>query len=147
MECDKCGQPLEGEVCAHCTSADATKGFHLDPVVVDTEVQIQVEGLRSGEAALMVLRGPQVGEVWTLDADEIGIGRSADSALFLDDVTVSRNHAVLRRREGQWFVEDAGSLNGTYVDHEPISGEVALSSGSELQVGKFKFRFVVGSSA
>ena len=143
MNCDKCATPLVSGVCPSCSAvSDATGTFQIEPVLVEVESQAEVQGLRRGEAALVVLRGPQADEVWVLDADQIDIGRSSDSQLFLDDVTVSRRHAILRRSTEGWTVEDLGSLNGTYVDHEQISGEVSLASGAELQVGKFRFRFV-----
>jgi len=60
--------------------------------------------------------------------------------VFLDDVTVSRRHAEVRRREAAWFVHDLGSLNGTYVNRERV--DIAkLASGDELQIGKFKLVF------
>ena len=69
------------------------------------------------------------------------IGRSPDSAVFLDDVTVSRKHAVFERRPGPaWFVHDVGSLNGTYVNGEQVD-ETKLATGDEVQIGRFKLTF------
>jgi pSer/pThr/pTyr-binding forkhead associated (FHA) protein len=68
------------------------------------------------------------------------IGRRPDSAVFLDDITVSRDHALLVHRGSDWYIDDCGSLNGTYVNRERIDSR-RLSDGDELQVGKYKLTF------
>ena len=70
-------------------------------------------------------------------------GRHPDSDIFLDDVTVSRKHAVFRREGDTFVVRDVGSLNGTYVNRERID-EVALKTGDEVQIGKFRLVFYAG---
>ncbi len=67
-----------------------------------------VEALRPGTALLVVLRGPNTGARFLLDDDEVMSGRHPDSDIFLDDVTVSRKHAVFRRTEGGFVVRDVG---------------------------------------
>jgi pSer/pThr/pTyr-binding forkhead associated (FHA) protein len=94
-----------------------------------------------GHAALVVLRGHQAGEIWTLDADHIDVGRADDCGLFLDDITVSRHHAFFIHENNVWFLEDRGSLNGSYVNRLLINGRTALKSGDEVQLGKFRFTF------
>ena len=70
------------------------------------------------------------------------IGRSPDNDIFLDDVTVSRKHAVLLQRDGKFLVEDLGSLNGTFLNRRRIeSGE--LADGDELQIGKYRLTFLL----
>lgn len=94
---------------------------------------------------LVVTRGPTAGARYALDGDVTTIGRHPDSGIFLDDVTVSRRHAEVRRGEGGLFLlADAGSLNGTYVDGERIE-EVALREGAQVQVGKYRLVFVIGT--
>jgi pSer/pThr/pTyr-binding forkhead associated (FHA) protein len=68
------------------------------------------------------------------------IGRRPDSAVFLDDITVSRDHALLVHRGSDWYIDDCGSLNGTYVNRERIDSR-RLADGDELQVGKYKLTF------
>ena len=101
--------------------------------------------LPTGSALLLVQRGSPAGTEFTLsaDADVMTIGRSPDSDVFLDDVTVSRRHAELRRGAGGWSIRDAESLNGTYVNRARISDH-QLRGGDELQIGKFRFVFLVG---
>jgi hypothetical protein len=75
----------------------------------------------------------------------VTVGRSPESNIFLDDVTVSRQHAEVFRREqkvGKGFrIRDAGSLNGTYVNRVRVDS-VDLRNGDEIQIGKYRFKFV-----
>src|SRR4029077_11173231 len=97
--------------------------------------------LEPGQALLLVKRGPNAGSTFLVQAESATVGRSPDSVVFLDDVTVSRAHAVLERREGDaWFVRDVGSLNGTYVNGEQVD-ETTLATGDEVQIGRFKLTF------
>ena len=99
--------------------------------------------LRLGEAVLVVQRGMGEGASYLLVGDVVTAGREPDSDLFLDDVTVSRQHAELRRMTGGWLLRDVGSLNGTYVNRHRIE-EVALAPGDEVQIGKYRFAYLVG---
>ena len=105
--------------------------------------QATVDALRTGTALLVVLRGPNTGARFLLDDDEVNSGRHPDSDIFLDDVTVSRKHAVFRREGDTFVVRDVGSLNGTYVNRERID-EAALKTGDEVQIGKFRLVFYAG---
>jgi len=105
--------------------------------------QVTVDALRPGTALLVVLRGPNTGARFLLDADEVSSGRHPDSDIFLDDVTVSRKHATFRREGDAFLVRDVGSLNGTYVNRERID-ETALKTGDEVQIGKFRLVFYGG---
>jgi pSer/pThr/pTyr-binding forkhead associated (FHA) protein len=68
------------------------------------------------------------------------IGRRPDSDVFLDDITVSRDHAILVRRASDYYLDDCGSLNGTYVNRNRIESQ-RLVDGDELQIGKYKLAF------
>lgn len=100
-------------------------------------------GLGPGEAVLVVQRGMGAGASYLLVGDLVTAGREPDSDLFLDDVTVSRRHAELRRSPAGWLLRDVGSLNGTYVNRERIE-EVELQPGDEVQIGKYRFAYLVG---
>ena len=76
----------------------------------------------------------------TLDGERMAIGRRPDSAVFLDDITVSRDHALLIRRGDDWYLDDCGSLNGTYVNRERIESH-RLDDADELQIGKYKLTY------
>lgn len=100
--------------------------------------QAMVDALRPGTALLIALRGPNAGARFLLDDEEIGSGRHVDSDIFLDDVTVSRRHAVFRRGPEGYSVVDVGSLNGTYVNGR-ITDAAQLRNGDEVHIGKFRF--------
>jgi pSer/pThr/pTyr-binding forkhead associated (FHA) protein len=69
------------------------------------------------------------------------IGRSPECGIFLDDVTVSRKHAVFTRDGDHWKLDDQGSLNGTFVNRERVDS-AALSDGDELQIGKYRLTYI-----
>ena len=100
-----------------------------------------VEDLPSGSALLIVTRGPNAGSRFLLDQPVTSAGRHPDSDIFLDDITVSRRHAEFQRKQGQFRVVDVGSLNGTYVNRQPVDSAV-LVNGDEVQVGKFRLAFL-----
>ena len=102
-----------------------------------------VDALPSGSALLVVKRGPNAGSRFLLDQETTSAGRHPDSDIFLDDVTVSRRHAEFRREARDFVVVDVGSLNGTYVNREPVDTAV-LASGDEVQIGKFRLVFLTG---
>ncbi len=105
-----------------------------------------IDGLPPGSALLVVKRGPNAGSRFLLDQATTSSGRHPDSDIFLDDVTVSRRHAEFRRDAGEFVVVDVGSLNGTYVNREPVDTAV-LANGDEVQIGKFRLVFLTGPRA
>ena len=103
--------------------------------------QAAIDALPAGSALLVVQRGPNAGARFLLDADRTTAGRRQDSDIFLDDVTVSRKHAEFVRRNGEFFVRDVGSLNGTYLAKDRIDNEAQLRDGDEVQIGKYRLVF------
>lgn len=99
-----------------------------------------ISALPAGSALLVMRPGPLAGERFLLDHDRVTTGRSTHADIFLDDVTVSRKHAELSREDGTWTIRDIGSLNGTYVNRNRIE-MAALTSGDEVQIGKFRMTF------
>ena len=156
MFCTQCGtrNPEGARFCANCGAAlfaadDApTSTISLTEHVegdADNEVAAPVEELREGTAMLVVRRGPNAGSRFLLDKDVVTAGRHPESDIFLDDITVSRRHAEIRRgAAGSFTVHDVGSLNGTYLNRERVDDD-ELANGDELQVGKFKLVFFAGS--
>lgn len=112
--------------------------------LLSREEQATVDALREGTALLIVLRGPNTGARFLLDDTEVSSGRGPSSDIFLDDVTVSRKHAVFSRGDDGFTVRDVGSLNGTYVNRERIDS-VLLRTGDEVQIGKFRLVFYAGT--
>jgi pSer/pThr/pTyr-binding forkhead associated (FHA) protein len=91
--------------------------------------------------SLVVVNGPEAGTAFALDDERI-IGRHPSSDIFLDDITVSRRHAVVSRGDAGYEIGDLGSLNGTYVNAQRVETTV-LRPGDEVQIGKFRFVFAV----
>ncbi len=117
----------------------------LTPLEADDEAHDEFpfphDELGPHQALVLVKRGPNAGSTFLMQGEDTSVGRATDSAIFLDDVTVSRAHAVFERREGgEWFVRDVGSLNGTYVNGEQVD-QTKLASGDEVQIGRFKLVF------
>jgi pSer/pThr/pTyr-binding forkhead associated (FHA) protein len=102
--------------------------------------QLAIEALPSGNALLVVKRGPNAGARFLLDQDVTSVGRHPNADIFLDDVTVSRRHAEFLREGKSFTVRDLASLNGTYFDGQRID-QVQVSDGSEVQIGKFRLTF------
>jgi hypothetical protein len=107
----------------------------------------EIEELELGDVvargAALVIRagGGRAGESFPLEGDRLTVGRRPDSDIFLDDVTVSRDHAILVRRGHDYYLDDCGSLNGTYVNRRRIESH-RLVDGDELQVGKYKLAYL-----
>ncbi|MEY4042474.1 MAG: hypothetical protein RL529_41 [Actinomycetota bacterium] len=104
------------------------------------EEQQAIDALPSGNALLIVKRGPNAGARFLLDQDVTTVGRHPNADIFLDDVTVSRRHAEFLRDGAVFTVRDLASLNGTYFDGERID-EVQVTDGAEVQIGKFRLTF------
>lgn len=153
--CPQCGTASSphDRFCSHCgfSFEDATGAL---PIVDDTgEVTSLAEdptiGLSTGDAVLVVRRGPDAGSRFVLSGvtgTVVTGGRHEDSSIFLDDVTVSRRHVEFHRTASGWTLKDAGSLNGTYVNKERIDS-VDLHDGDEVQVGKYRFVFHIAGGA
>jgi pSer/pThr/pTyr-binding forkhead associated (FHA) protein len=128
-------------------TADATSAFcadflgDLDTPTDAAEAGVGKDGLPSSSALLVVKRGPNAGSRFRLDQPVTSAGRHPDSGIFLDDVSVSRRHAEFRRENGECLVVDTGSLNRTYVNRKPVES-VALATGDEIQMGKFRLVFL-----
>jgi hypothetical protein len=135
--CQKCGAylaPEKGEEATTMTyTVDETGEMH--PVDIDEVVE------RAGAAVVIRAGGGRAGESFTLEDERVSIGRSPDAGVFLDDVTVSRNHALVVRRRDGLYIDDLGSLNGTYVNRRRIESH-KLADGDEIQIGKYKLSFL-----
>lgn len=116
---------------------------HIDDIPGAVDVDRSAFGVHEG--LFVVVQGAKAGARYALDSDLVTVGRHPRSDIFLDDITVSRRHAEVRRDGSRYWVRDAGSLNGTYLNRERVE-EVEMTDGDELQVGKFKLVFVHGTA-
>ena len=155
MFCHNCGHrnPRGVNFCSECGTALVTSApdtsVAVQPVEDDAE-QDEIEApaglleLPRGVRMLVVKRGSDEGVRFVLESAVTSAGRSPESDIFLDDITVSRRHAEFVTRDQVTTVRDVGSLNGTYVNRKRIE-ESKLSSGDEVQIGKFKLLFLVAT--
>jgi pSer/pThr/pTyr-binding forkhead associated (FHA) protein len=107
----------------------------------DREVLAEIQNSAGEKVMIVIARGAQKGSRFLITAEGASIGRSSDSAIFLDDVTVSRTHAVIEKVGKKFVLKDAGSLNGTYMNNVSVT-EHELVSGEEFQIGKFHLLFI-----
>ena len=130
LVCPDCGMKVQG----------TTTSF--EPVALEGRASSKVTP--SDEGPLLVVRkGPQPGERFFLDRPRLVIGRDPKSDIFLNDMTVSREHAVVESDEHGVRVSDAGSLNGTYVNGV-VAEKASLNDGDVLQIGTFQMLFLSG---
>jgi FHA domain-containing protein len=151
--CPECGFVVtEGaNYCQRCGAYVAQREDARDDVTTATYVideqtgelrPVDVGDVAAASGALVIRSGGgRVGESFSLNGDRLTIGRRPDSDIFLDDVTVSRDHALLVRRGGDLYLDDLGSLNGSYVNRRRIESH-RLEDGDELQIGKYKLTFL-----
>lgn len=151
MKCSKCGtqSPTEARFCSACGTrlgdlvGDTTT---MIPVTTDERPNVELSEqereaaamLAPGNALLIVNRGPGDTNRFLIDADVTNVGRHPESDIFLDDITVSRHHAKFVRSGGHLYLEDLGSLNGTYVNRTLLDGRTVLREGDEIQIGKYR---------
>lgn len=134
--CAKCGALLEKEG----PSDETTLAF--EPGEGDDEGDGILDDLGIQGPALVVRSGGgRAGESFHPDGEQTTIGRSPECEIFLDDVTVSRQHAVLRQRDEAFVIEDLGSLNGTFLNRRRIES-ATVEDGDEVQIGKYRLTFL-----
>ena len=125
---------------------DASPESAIDALLasMDSQASAAIKSIidGNGDRAMVVIhRGPAKGARFLIAEDKCSIGRSPESAIFLDDVTVSRSHAEITRSGKGFQLLDLGSLNGTYVNNGSVKS-VELKTGDEIQVGKFHLTFI-----
>ena len=101
-----------------------------------------VSNLPKGEGILLVLKGAGVGARFLLDAAETKIGRDTTNEIQLDDITVSRSHAMISKKDG-YHIKDLGSLNGTYLNAIAVR-DTQINAGDEIQIGKYHLTLFIG---
>ena len=153
VHCPECGF-VNDEGANYCQKCGAYLGTPEPPQEETTatykvddetgEIQpVQIEDVVADTGAALVIRsgGGRTGESFPLESERLTVGRRPESDIFLDDVTVSRDHAILVRRSEEYYLDDLGSLNGTYVNRSRIESH-RLTHGDELQIGKYKLAFL-----
>ena len=143
-ECVSCGKPVSGEgtLCAQCLEAIREPTTSFTPVNTNADEMTPKPQERAPEhpSCLLVVKGPHVSERFYLENEHMRIGRDPRSDLFLNDQTVSREHAVITRTGDVSVIKDSDSLNGTYVNGK-IADAAELKEGDEIQIGTFHLLF------
>jgi pSer/pThr/pTyr-binding forkhead associated (FHA) protein len=140
--CSECGfqNPEAANYCARCGSL--LREESNDETTQSYTPEADVEARRDIEGPALVIRagGGRAGEHFALEQERTTIGRSPDCDIFLDDVTVSRRHAIALKQGDAFVIEDQGSLNGTFLNRRRIES-AELSDDDELQIGKYRLVF------
>jgi hypothetical protein len=150
VHCPECGfqNPEAANYCSKCGAllirdegaGHTTMTFAPDDLLDEEGLPLE-ELLVEGTALVVRSGGGRAGETFPLDGDRVEIGRSPEANVFLDDVTVSRVHAVLSRDASGYTIEDQGSLNGTYVNRRRVE-KAKLEDGDEVQIGKYRLTYL-----
>lgn len=141
-KCPICNSDLtsEQERCPVC-------GFHLQgatqqfaPIKIDENGQVVKPQTQAKDACLVLLNSMQKGSKFPLGTGEISLGRDPNCTIFLNDMTVSRNHAHIYDEGGVHVIKDQGSYNGVWVNNKSVSSK-ALENGDKIQLGNFIFEY------
>ncbi|HEY8773973.1 MAG TPA: FHA domain-containing protein [Gaiellaceae bacterium] len=119
---------------------DVTMTFSAEELEEEGGAGVEELGI---EGPTLVVRsgGGRAGEQFPLERTQTTIGRTPDCDIFLDDVTVSRRHAIVAKGAETFTLQDLGSLNGTFLNRHRIE-QAELESGDEVQIGKYRLIFL-----
>ena len=109
---------------------------------LSAEAQNVISNLPKGEGILLILKGAGIGARYLLDAAQTKLGRDMNNEIVLDDITVSRSHALITKSNG-YRLKDLGSLNGSYVNAVAVKDSV-INPGDEVQIGKYHLTLFIG---
>lgn len=135
--CPVCRMAVEpnAEACPSCGFQLLGKTQAFKPISLDPAGTAAANG-PAAEAVLKVVRGPQTGVAYRLGGDFYSIGRSPRCSIFLNDMTVSREHAVIEREAGCYVISDRNSYNGVWVNNANVEAHT-LKPGDFIQIGAF----------
>ena len=146
--CTQCGfqNPETANYCSRCGALldkGESGGEPTQTISAEDVGELAHVGGDEPDGPALVVRsgGGRAGESFLLRRERTRVGRSPECEVFLDDVTVSRNHAVILNAAGVFSVDDQGSLNGTFVNRRRIDSS-PLENGDELQIGKYRLTFI-----
>lgn len=144
--CPDCGVPVSDDMkfCSECGTelAHGHSTVSFAPSFVE-EAESAVGGSSNGASLIELdqVEGTAGRRMHDIGDEIVTVGRGPESDIFLDDVTVSREHAEILRGQNGFRIRDAGSLNGTYVNRVRVDA-VDLRNQDEIQIGRYRFKFV-----
>lgn len=142
--CPVCNGPLSPDdaACPACGFKLLGTTQEFKPITLGSEneehVQPQAKAVQS--ASMTVIRGPQVDTCYRLDDKILTVGRSPQCDIFLNDMTVSREHATIRPEAGEFVIKDSNSFNGIWINNQNVE-EAVLEEGDIVQIGAFCLLF------
>ena len=149
--CQECGfqNTEDGRYCSKCGAllpeedSGSQSTIRYSPEAEEREVDLDslADVVKEGVSLVVRSGGGLSGEVFKPQGEKTTIGRHPDSDVFLDDITVSRNHALLIRKPDGYYIQDQGSLNGTYVNRVRVETR-KISDGDQVQIGKYKLTYI-----
>lgn len=107
---------------------------------ISEDILENIKKIPGGKTGLIVIKGPNIGYKFFLTKPKFNIGRNPDSDIFLDDITVSRKHAVIEKANDFYRIVDMGSLNGSYINGKRVDSS-KLKNWDRIQIGKYVFLF------
>lgn len=141
-DCPECGAELDPaqSSCPECGSElESTASFNPVEVTAPVAEAGPLTGVKG--PTLVLQKGHGAGERFMIDCPRLCVGRDPSCDIFLNDVTVSRDHAVIEAVDDDIVIRDSGSLNGTYVNDKLVESAV-LEDGDVVQIGTFCMAFV-----
>ena len=107
---------------------------------VSTDILEDIKKISDIGSGLVIIKGPNIGDIFLINKSKFTIGRNPESDIFLDDITVSRKHAILEKIDKDFIIKDSGSLNGSYVNGQIVENSI-LKDSDRIQIGKYIFLF------
>jgi len=123
------------------SKTESIKDYRIDVTdKLSEKIVSELKSMPEGKCGLLVIKGPNIGDKFFIDKEESFIGRSPESDVLLDDITVSRKHVIIQKDDKNCRIIDTGSLNGSYLNGNIVE-EAVLQDGDRLQIGKYIFLY------
>lgn len=135
--CSQCGTPLLRTI----DRADHTDGIYFGPDEVEVDSTVLAQAVGSHQPILFAKRGPERGMSFTIEGGAVSLGRGPNNDVVLNHTSVSRRHAVIYKRDGEFRVRDVGSLNGVYINADRID-DAPISAGDAIVIGVYRLEFI-----
>lgn len=144
LSCPVCNKPINSQdsVCPACGFKLLGTTEEFQPISIGPEEAntSRTEAKQAQIACLTIVRGPQIGTAYRLDDKQLTVGRSPQCDIFLNDMTVSRDHALVFPQGGHFAIQDCQSYNGIWINNESVE-EAVLHNGDIIQIGAFCLKF------